>query len=186
MGPSGGGKSTLADVIMGLLIPDSGEIVVDQTVLNDDNITAWRQGIAYVSQDIFMFHDTIRANLLWAKGDATDDQIRDALQQSAADFVYDLDEGIETVVGDGGVRLSGGERQRIALARAMLQNPKVLILDEATSALDVENEREIIDAIRNLHGKMTVIVIGHRLPTLEHADQIVVIKDGKVAENKRP
>jgi ATP-binding cassette subfamily C protein len=184
MGPSGGGKSTLADVIMGLLTPSMGKILVDDIPLNDDNIMGWRRGIAYVSQDIFMFHDTIRANLLWAKDDATDGEIKAALEQSAAHFVYDLADGLETVVGDGGIRLSGGERQRIALARAMLQSPEILILDEATSALDVENERKIIDAIRNLHGKMTVIVIGHRLPTLEHADQIVVIEAGKVAKKQ--
>lgn len=181
MGPSGGGKSTLADVIMGLLIPDAGEILVDGTALSDDNIMAWRQGIAYVSQDIFMFHDTIRANLLWANANATDAEIRAALEQSAALFAYDLKDGLDTIVGDGGVRLSGGERQRIALARAMLQDPEILILDEATSALDVENERKIVDAIRELHGKMTVIVIGHRLPTLENADQIITIQDGQVA-----
>jgi ATP-binding cassette subfamily C protein len=186
MGPSGGGKSTLADIIMGLLVPDGGEILVDGAVLNDDNIMAWRQEIAYVSQDVFMFNDTIEANLLWANSDATQAGIRAALEQSAAEFVYDLKDGLDTVVGDGGVRLSGGERQRIALARAMLQNPKVLILDEATSALDVENERKIIDAIRNLHGTMTVIVIGHRLPTLEHADQIIVIENGIVARTEAP
>jgi ATP-binding cassette subfamily C protein len=186
MGPSGGGKSTLADVIMGLLTPSAGKIMVDGIALNDNNIMGWRRGIAYVSQDIFMFHDTIRANLLWAKSDATDDELEAALKQSAAHFVYDLADGLETVVGDGGIRLSGGERQRIALARAMLQTPEILILDEATSALDVENERKIVDAIRNLHGKMTVIVIGHRLPTLENADQILVIEAGKVAKTQTP
>jgi ATP-binding cassette subfamily C protein len=184
MGPSGGGKSTLADIIMGLLTPDTGAISVDGTLLNDDNILTWRKEIAYVSQDIFMFNDSIKVNLLWANSDATDTEVRDALVQSAAGFVYDLQDGLDTIVGDGGVRLSGGERQRIALARAMLQKPKILILDEATSALDVENERRIIDAIRNLHGKMTVIVIGHRLPTLEHADQIIVIENGKVAQSE--
>jgi ATP-binding cassette subfamily C protein len=183
-GPSGGGKSTLADVIMGLLIPDTGEILVDGVPINDESIMSWRQGIAYVSQDIFMFHDTIRANLLWANAAASDAEIRAALEKSAADFVYELKDGLETVVGDGGVRLSGGERQRIALARAMLQSPEILILDEATSALDVENERKIIDAIRQLHGKMTVIVIGHRLPTLENADQVITIRDGQVAQKE--
>lgn len=182
MGPSGAGKSTLADIIMGLMTPDSGRVLVDGVELDQGNLVAWRHSIAYVSQDIFLFHDSVRKNLLWAKADATDAQLAKALSLAAAEFVYTLPQGLDTIVGDGGMRLSGGERQRIALARAMLQDPEILILDEATSALDIENEARIVDAIENLHGTLTVIVIGHRLPTLEHADKVVVLREGQVAK----
>jgi ATP-binding cassette subfamily C protein len=183
MGPSGAGKSTFADIIMGLLSPDQGQILVDDTPLDASNIMAWRRSIAYVSQDIFLFHDSIRNNLLWAKEDATEAELFDALDKASATFVSTIPEGLDTIVGDGGVRLSGGERQRIALAGAMLQDPEILILDEATSALDMENEAKIVDAIENLHGALTMIVIGHRLPTLEHADKVIVLDNGEISQS---
>ncbi|GLQ35953.1 ABC transporter permease [Amylibacter marinus] len=177
-GASGSGKSTLADMIMGLLTPDTGEITIDGQELTSANRRAWRQSIAYVPQDVFLFHDSIRNNLLWARMDADDDALEQALRKAAAEFVFDLPDGLDTVVGDGGIRLSGGERQRIALARAMLNAPKLLILDEATSALDLENELRIRDSIQTLHGDLTMIIIGHRLPTLENADQIITVDAG--------
>lgn len=180
MGPSGAGKSTLADVLMGLLAPDNGELRIDGALISGANRMRWRHSVAYVPQDVFLFHDTIRSNLLWGKAEATNSELSQALHLAAADFVTQLPQGINTVVGDGGVRLSGGERQRIALARALLCKPGLLILDEATSALDVENEARIRDAIVNLHGDLTVVIIGHRLMTLEHADQVVVLEAGRI------
>lgn len=180
MGPSGAGKSTLADVLMGLLSPDTGTVLVDGQAIEGAARHAWRQYVAYVPQDAFLFHDSIRHNLLWGKPDATEDELTTALQHAAADFVRHLPKGLDTVVGDGGVRLSGGERQRIALARALLKQPSLLILDEATSALDTDNEARIRQAIEQLHGDLTVVIIGHRLPTLEHADQVIVIEAGKL------
>lgn len=178
MGASGAGKSTLADVLMGLIAPDSGELSVDGKKVTGNSRHAWRKHVAYVPQEVFLFHDSIRRNLLWGQPDATEDDLRLALQRSAGEFVFQLPEGLDTVVGDGGVRLSGGERQRLALARALLRRPSLLILDEATSALDIENEARIRHAIEQLHGDLTVIIIGHRLPTLEHADQVVVLESG--------
>jgi ATP-binding cassette subfamily C protein len=182
MGTSGSGKSTLADLIMGLLTPDAGTIEIDGVLLDEDNRLSWRKSVAYMPQDVFLFHDTIRNNLLWADENATDDELEKALKFASADFVFHLPEQLETVVGDAGQRLSGGEKQRIALARAMIQKPELIILDEATSALDLENEARIRDTIDKLHDDITVIVIGHRLPTLENSDQLIILENGRVKE----
>lgn len=179
MGESGSGKSTLADLIMGLLVPDSGTIEVDGILLTEDNRLNWRKSIAYMPQDVFLFHDSIRNNLLWADGNASDDELETTLKLASADFVFDLPDQMETIVGDAGQRLSGGEKQRIALARAMIQKPQLIILDEATSALDLENEARIRDTIDKLDDDMTVIVIGHRLPTSENSDQLIVLENGR-------
>lgn len=180
LGESGAGKSTLADVLMGLLEPDAGTMQVDGQRIHGETLMRWRASVAYVPQDAFLFNDSIRGNLLWAKPDAGEDQLRQALQRAAAEFVFELAEGLDTRVGDGGVLLSGGERQRLALARALLKKPALLILDEATSALDHGNEARIRRAIEDLHGDLTVVLIGHRLATLEHADQVVVMADGRI------
>lgn len=179
MGASGAGKSTLADVLMGLLTPDAGQVTIDGQALTGGQRRAWRHSVAYVPQEVFLFHDSIRNNLLWGWPAARDADLRQALERAAADFVFHLPQGLETLVGDGGVRLSGGERQR--LARALLKRPSLLILDEATSALDRENEARVRAAIEGLHGDLTLVVIGHRLATLEHADQVVVLAAGRVA-----
>ena len=180
IGHSGAGKSTLADVVMGLLTPDSGEMRIDGEIVQGATLTHWRHSVAYVPQEVFLFHDSIRNNLLWGNPDASDVDLDHTLRLAAADFVYQLPQGINTVVGDAGVRLSGGERQRVALARALLRKPSLLILDEATSALDLENETRIRDAIESLHGDLTVIIIGHRLMTLEHADQVIKLSNGRI------
>lgn len=182
MGASGAGKSTLADVVMGLLAPDQGEVRVDGILLSDAERMRWRHSVAYVPQEVFLFHESIRHNLLWGNAKATQDDMQRVLQMAAADFVFNLPQGLDTIVGDGGVRLSGGERQRIALARALLKHPSLLILDEATSALDVDNEARVRDAIEKLHGDLTVIIIGHRLPTLEYADQVIVLEAGRIVQ----
>jgi len=181
MGASGAGKSTLADVLIGLLVPDSGALVVDGVPIAGAQRLRWRRSVAYVPQDNFLFNDTIRNNLLWGCPEADEAELHAALKRSAADFVFTLPQGLETVVGDGGMRLSGGERQRLALARALLKQLSLLILDEATSALDVENEARIRKAIENLRGDLTVVIIGHRLATLEHADQVLILNDGSIA-----
>ncbi len=185
IGASGSGKSTLADIVMGLLVPDSGTLSVDGRAVCGAGRIGWRRAVAYVPQEVFLFHDSIRANLAWGLDDAgnsgaNEAAMADALRSAAADFVFALPHGLDTIVGDGGVRLSGGERQRIALARALLRRPSLLILDEATSALDIENELRIRDAIEQLHGRLTVIVIGHRLPTLDHADQVIRMSEGRI------
>jgi ATP-binding cassette subfamily C protein len=184
VGPSGGGKSTIADLLMGLLAPNEGIIAVDEEPLAPERLRAWREQIGYVAQDTFLLHDTIRANLLWAQPGATDMEIERALRLASADgFVSALPDGLSTVIGDRGVKLSGGERQRLALARALLRGPALLILDEATSSLDSENERRIQQAIEALKGSMTILVIAHRLSTIRGADMIHVVENGRLVES---
>ncbi|MDA8448681.1 ABC transporter ATP-binding protein/permease [Acidovorax sp. NCPPB 3859] len=180
VGASGAGKSTLADVLCGLLGPDEGALEIDGVPLDARARRAWRRAVAYVSQDTFLFNDSVRGNLLLAAPDADDEALRRALEQACAQFVHALPQGWDTVVGERGVQLSGGERQRIALARALLQRPALLILDEATSALDHDNEARVREAIERLHGDLTVVVIGHRLALLERADRVVLLERGRI------
>ena len=187
VGASGAGKSTLADLLLGLLTPAAGRVLVDGEPLDGARLGAWRNSIGYVPQEPFLFHDTIRANLLWARPDATEDELQAVLRAAAAaEFVARLPQGLDTVVGDRGVRLSGGERQRLTLARALLRRPMLLLLDEATSSLDNENERFVQQAIEKLQGKLTIVVIAHRLSTVRKADQIVVLAAGQVVEAGTP
>jgi ATP-binding cassette subfamily C protein len=182
VGVSGSGKSTLADLLIGLLTPNQGDILLDGSSL-EANIGAWRRSIGYVSQDAFLFNASIRENLQWSAPETTEDEIWQALGMAAIDeFVRGLQEGLDTQVGDRGVCLSGGERQRIVLARALLRKPTILILDEATSSLDLENERHIQEAIESLHGKLTMVVIAHRLTTIKNADRIILMDRGKIVE----
>jgi ATP-binding cassette subfamily C protein len=184
VGSSGSGKTTLADLVMGLLHPDGGRILVDGVPLTAGRLRSWRRAIGYVPQEAFLLHASIRANLAWAAPDATAEEMWRALDlASAHSLVSGLPQGIDTVVGDRGVRMSGGERQRLALARALLRQPSLLILDEATSALDAASEQQILDAIGQLHGTLTIIVITHRLWAVRDADVIHVLADGRVAES---
>src|SRR5215218_997069 len=184
VGPSGAGKSTIADLLMGLVTPTRGRVLIGDAPLSPELLQSWRSQIGYVAQDTFLFNDTVGANLLWARPDAGHEEIWRALKLAAAEgFVSDLPEGLETVLGDRGVRLSGGERQRLALARALLRDPSLLILDEATSALDSENERRIQEAIEGLHGRMTILVITHRLSAIRGADVIHVLETGRLVES---
>ena len=185
VGPSGAGKSTLADLVLGLVPPSSGRIAVDGLALTPERMPAWSEQVAYVPQDPFLFHDTVRANLLWAAPAASETEMWTALQASAADFVTRLPAGLDTVVGDRGVLLSGGERQRLALARALLRQPRLLVLDEATSSLDAENEDLIRTAIDRLHGRTAILVISHRLSTVRNADVIHVLEHGRLVESGR-
>jgi ATP-binding cassette subfamily C protein len=183
VGPSGAGKSTLADLLIGLLSPSSGRILIDGEVLTTDRLASWRQQVSYVPQETFLFHDTVRANLDWASAGVSEDQLIRALRLSAAyDFVSNLPQGLDTIIGERGVLVSGGERQRLSLARAILRRPGVLVLDEATSSLDSENEQRIQQAIESLHEQMTIVVITHRLSTIRHADVIHVMDHGRVVE----
>jgi len=186
-GASGAGKSTVADLLMGLLRPAAGRVLVDGEPLADARLHDWREGVGYVPQETFLFHEGIRANLLWARPEATEAELLAALRAAAAEeFVSRLPQGLDTVVGDRGVRLSGGERQRIALARALLRQPTLLVLDEATSALDTVNEQLIQQAIERLHDELTIVIIAHRLSTVQKADQVVVLEQGRVVENGSP
>jgi ABC-type multidrug transport system fused ATPase/permease subunit len=184
VGPSGAGKSTLIDLLMGLNQPEQGQILVDEKPLTRMNLLSLRSSISYVPQDPFLFNASVRDNLMMIKPEATDDQVWEALHfASASDFVRKLPNGLNTIIGDRGIKLSGGERQRIVLARAILRQPSILVLDEATSALDSENEMKIQKAIDNLKGDMTIIVIAHRLSTIRNADQVIVLDQGRVVQN---
>ncbi len=182
VGPSGAGKTTVADLVIGLVFPGRGRVTVDGADLSPETAVAWRGGIGYVAQETTLFHDTVLANVRWSRPDATDEEVREALRTAAADFVDRLPAGLETVVGDRGLALSGGERQRLALARALLRRPSLLVLDEATSALDSESERRILEALDALHGRTTILLITHRLATARRADRVYVLEAGRVAE----
>ena len=181
-GPSGAGKSTLADLLLGLLEPGRGEVCIDGVPLTGSNARRWRDSVAFVPQDPYLFHDTIRGNLRWAYPEATEAEMWQALRLAAADgFVAALPEGLDTVAGDRGGRLSGGERQRITLARALMKRPALLVIDEATAQLDAENERWILAALQSLRGRTTVVAIAHGPALLEAADGIVLLQSGRVA-----
>lgn len=183
IGPSGSGKSTVADMLLGLLEPTAGKILVDGVEIDTSNRRRWRDQVAYVPQDVFLLHDTIAANLRLAAPRASDDDLWTALRAAhAGDFVERLDQRLGTVVGDRGVRLSGGERQRIALARALLRKPSLLILDEATSALDWQNQSLIARSIDGLRGAMTILTIAHRPSMIAFADWVVAMEDGRIVE----
>jgi ATP-binding cassette, subfamily C, bacterial len=177
-GLSGAGKSTVADLVMGLLLPDAGTVEADGVAITRANARAWRRRIGYVSQDTLLFHDSIGANLLWAKPEASDAELAAAITSASADFVHGLAQGIETVVGDRGMMLSHGQRQRIALARALLLQPSLLILDEATNSLDLENEESILRVVKGLG--VTTILISHRPSAVAVADRVFVLEMGRV------
>lgn len=182
VGVSGSGKSTLVDLLTGLLIPVEGEILIDGEPLTE-NLRKWRNSLGYVPQDPFVLNASIRENLLWACPGASAEEIWEALRLASVDtFIGSLPKGLDTIVGDRGICLSGGERQRIVLAKALLRRPSVLILDEATSSLDAENEKRIQQAMENLQGKMTIVVIAHRVSTIRNADRILVLEQGRIIE----
>lgn len=183
-GPSGAGKSTVADLVMGLIQPDKGEVTVDGISISRKVLGSWRNRIGYVAQETFLFNESIRFNLQLVSPDASEDELNNALKLAAAyNFVSKLPEGLDTVIGDRGVRLSGGERQRLALARALLRKPSLLIMDEATSNLDSENEKKILNAIEDLHGEITILMIAHRFSTIKNADYIYLFDCGTILDS---
>lgn len=180
IGPSGAGKTTLADVILGLLKPQEGKILLDGVDIYE-NLPGWSKIIGYVPQAVYLTDDTIRNNIAFGiyEDQIEEDKIWKALEEAQlADFVRSLDEGLDTMVGERGVRLSGGQRQRIAIARALYENPEILVLDEATSALDTETETAVMESIDSLHGSKTMIIVAHRLTTIRNCDAIYEIQNG--------
>lgn len=183
VGRSGGGKSTLVELLPRLRDVTGGSISYDSVDIRQFDVGTLRKGIGYLTQDAMLFNETVRENLVYGLDfDPTEEQIRDAVERAYAGFVYDLPRGLETTLGDRGVRFSGGERQRIALARVLLEDTSILILDEPTSALDSESETYIQNALAKLHGHKTIITVAHRLATVIQADQLLVIEDGRIVE----
>lgn len=186
VGTSGAGKTTVVDIILGLLKPQSGQVLTDGKDIFL-NYPAWLSQIGYIPQMIYMLDDTIRANVAFgiAENEIDDEKIWRALEEAQLkEFVESLPEGIHTTIGERGVRLSGGQRQRIGIARALYTEPTLLILDEATSALDNETETAIMESIHALHGKKTLIIIAHRLTTIEECDMIYRVGDGKITQER--
>lgn len=181
VGESGAGKSTLLDILLGLLEPQSGGVLMDGHNIKDIPF-AWARTIGYVPQTVYLMDDTIRKNVAFGidEKDIDDEMIYKALKEAQLyDFVKELPEGLDTVVGERGIRFSGGQRQRISIARALYHNPEILVLDEATSALDNETEKEVMKAIDDLHGKMTIVIVAHRLSTIENCDTVYVVENGR-------
>ena len=184
VGPSGGGKTTILNLIPRFYDASSGKVTIDGTDVRDVTLASLRDHVALVTQEPFLFDDTIRANIAYARPDATDEQIIEAAKAAAAhEFVEALPEGYATLVGEAGARLSGGQRQRIAIARAFLKNAPVLLLDEATSALDTESEAQVQAALSRLMAGRATMLIAHRLSTVRGADRIYVIEKGQVIES---
>lgn len=187
IGASGAGKSTLADIILGVLEPQSGSIFVDGKDIRE-NMNAWHASIGYIPQTIYLMDDTIRANIAFG---IEEEKVEEAMLWRAVreaqleEFVKSLPEGLDTMIGDRGVKLSGGQRQRIGIARALYGNPQVLILDEATSALDNDTEKEVMNAIDSLHGTRTLLVIAHRLTTIRKCDKIYEVGNGTVVARSK-
>lgn len=181
IGASGAGKSTLVNVVLGLLLPDSGELLIDGLPIN--NLRAWLNNFAYIPQSIFLLDDTLKRNIAMGTEDSEidDQKINHAIEMAQlSDVVVDLPDGVNTLIGENGVRLSGGQRQRVALARALYYEREIIVMDEATSSLDNETEHEVINSIKRLHGVKTLIVIAHRLTTIQHCDVVYKLEKGRI------
>lgn len=189
IGPSGAGKSTLVDLLLGLLVPDEdGTVCVDGIDIHK-TLRGWQNMIGYVPQHIYLTDDTLRHNIAFGISDLDIDEqalLKATEMAQLQELVASLPSGLDSQVGERGVRLSGGQRQRIGIARALYHSPDILVLDEATSALDHDTEREVMDAVRSLHGNKTVIIVAHRLSTVEHCDRLYYLKDGEVTAKGAP
>lgn len=185
IGPSGAGKTTLADLILGALEPTEGSIYIDGTNAFE-HLTAWQKNVGYIPQSIYLMDDTIRNNIIYgAETDVDDEKLMRAVEEAQLkEFIESLSEGLDTEVGERGIRLSGGQRQRIGIARALYTNPQVLVLDEATSALDSDTEKAVMEAIDSLAGTKTLIIIAHRLSTVENCDIKYEVRDRSVYQVK--
>ncbi len=182
-GRSGSGKSTLIDLLVGLLEPTQNRLSVDGVSLQELEPASWRSRIGYVPQLLFVVDDTLRANVAFGvpRSEVNDAHVMECLRlANLGDLPHELEHGLDTRLGDRGLRLSGGQRQRVGIARALYKRPEILVFDEATSALDAMSEREILAALDNLHGRLTLIIIAHRLTTVEHCDQIFLLEEGRV------
>jgi len=185
-GPSGAGKTSLANLVMRFYDPTQGRVEVDDRDVRDVTLFSLRSQIGLVPQETVLFGGTIGENIRYGRVDATDQEVVEAAQAANAhEFIVALPAGYQTEVGERGVRLSGGQRQRIAIARALLKDPRILILDEATSSLDAESENLVQDALERLMRGRTTIVIAHRLSTIQRADRIIVLADGRIVEAGR-
>jgi ATP-binding cassette subfamily B protein/subfamily B ATP-binding cassette protein MsbA len=183
VGASGAGKTTLSNLIARFFDPTAGRITIDGTDLRDIRLSSWRRLLGVVEQDVFLFDGTVADNIAYADRAASRERIEAAARTACAhEFIAALPQGYDTRIGERGLRLSGGQRQRLAIARAVLADPRVLILDEATSNLDVESERAIQEGLANLMRGRTAFVIAHRLSTIRHANRIVVLRGGRVVQ----
>ena len=183
MGRSGAGKTTIADLLLGFLEPSSGEILIDGVPLTGENLTGWRKNLGYIPQEPLLLNATVRENLRRFHPAATQTEMETALKKAYIwDVVENLPQGMDTVLGDGGIRLSGGERQRIVLARVLLGNPRLIVMDEATSAMDYESEKAVRNAIRDLNEQVTILIIAHRLATVRTARYGLVLENGRITE----
>jgi len=186
VGPSGRGKTTIVNLLLRLYVPDKGHISIDGIDISEYTYKSYLSRIGYVSQDTFIYNDTIRENIKFGFENCTEDMIIEAARQADAhEFILETSQGYDTVVGDAGIKLSGGQKQRIAIARAMLRKPEILILDEATSSLDNIAEKKVQDAINRISQETTLLVIAHRLSTIQNADNIIVVDDGRIIEQGR-
>jgi ABC-type bacteriocin/lantibiotic exporter with double-glycine peptidase domain len=186
MGPSGSGKSTLVDIILGLLEPTSGQILIDGVDIQS-NMATWQKHIGYVPQSIYLTDDTIRRNIAFGESDRNinEQSIISVIKKTQLEvFINQLPEGLDTIIGEHGVRLSGGQRQRIGIARALYHEPEILVLDEATSALDINTEEKIINTVMELRNNKTLVIVSHRPSTLKRCDFIYNMEDGKIIESK--
>ena len=189
IGASGAGKSTLIDCLLGLIQPLSGEMKVDGKLITSDNVYSWQKQLGYVSQVIYLLDGSLRDNIAFGiPSDSIDEEkVGNAIERSQLiEFIASLPDGLDTKVGERGVRLSGGQRQRIGIARALYNNPAVLVLDEATSALDVDTEREVMKSIEELQGSTTVLIIAHRYSTIENCDYLYKLDKGKIVAHGKP
>jgi ATP-binding cassette subfamily B protein/subfamily B ATP-binding cassette protein MsbA len=181
VGPSGSGKTTLCNLVARFFDPTAGSVLIDGTDLRDIRLRSWHRVLGIVEQDVFLFDGSVEDNIRYGTREASAAALREAMERAnAADFIDAMPSGLQTRIGERGVRLSGGQRQRLAIARALLADPKILILDEATSSLDSESERLIQSALAQLLRNRTTFVIAHRLSTIQHADQIVVLEGGSI------
>lgn len=180
IGPSGSGKSTLVDIIIGLYRPISGQIFVDNSIIDESNIKDWRKKVGYIPQSVYLFDGTVAENIAFGK-EFDEKNIKEVLEKAKIlDFLETHQDGIHTFVGEGGIKLSGGQKQRIAIARALYQEPEILVLDEATSALDEEIEKEIMDEIYEISQNKTLIIIAHRLSTINRCEKVYKIENRKL------
>jgi len=189
IGKSGSGKSTVADILLGLLIPEKGEIIIDNKININECVESWRSKIGYVGQNIYLTDDSIINNVAFGipKEEIDIKQVNNVLKLAQIlDFINELPDGLGTIVGERGVRISGGQKQRIGIARALYNNPEILILDEATSALDHETEKDFMNSVYQMKGTITLVIIAHRLTTIEKCDFIYELNNGKVINCGKP